>query len=382
MRNRFWIAALVFVFIFTFHFGSAYAAEEQGDFSVEDDPIAQFLKENPERASLYLIRNGNKVIDYHSNREMTLASTSKLIIALEFAKQAAKGKINPSKKVSLDDLALFYVPGSDGNAHEAWLQDIETRQVVQNGKVSLQEVAKGMIKYSSNANSEYLLMILGIDNVNDNLDDLNFNKHEKFFPAFASIVFVPYSVMSTLDPDLPFDERVDLVKTQLSNMSQKNFIAEANEIFKILQKDKSGRYKDQVVEDLYPWYDSEINDLIVARLPKGTTKEYATLMNKINSRSYLSNKVQKELDAVIDNPLKPDRFTYLGSKGGSTAKVLTMSFYSTDQNGNKVEMALFANELSKAEFQQIAQNLSAFMLERIQDDAFLADLKQYLKKNK
>ncbi|WP_289140296.1 serine hydrolase [uncultured Brevibacillus sp.] len=180
------------------------------------------------------------MIDYNSNRAMTLASTSKLIIALEFAKQASKGKINPSKKVSLDDLALFYVPGSDGNAHEAWLQDIETRQVVQNGKVSLQEVAKGMIKFSSNANSEYLLMLLGINKVNDNLDDLNFNKHEKFFPSYASIIFVPYSIMSTLDPDLPFNERVDLVKTQLSNMSQKNFIAEVNKIFKILQKDKTG----------------------------------------------------------------------------------------------------------------------------------------------
>ncbi|WP_103109273.1 serine hydrolase [Brevibacillus reuszeri] len=379
MRKRFWMAALVFVFIFTLHFGSAYAAEEQGNFSVEDDPIAQFLKENPDRASLHVIRNGDKVIDYNSNRAMTLASTSKLIIALEFAKQAAKGKINPSKKVSLDDLALFYVPGSDGNAHENWLQDIETRQVVQNGKVSLQEVAKGMIKFSSNANSEYLLMLLGINKVNDNLDDLNFNKHEKFFPSYASIIFVPYSIMSTLDPDLPFDERVDLVKTQLSNMSQKKFIAEADKIFKILQKDKTGRYKDQVVEELYPWYDSEINDLIVARLPKGTTKEYATLMNKINSRSYLSNKVQEELDAVIENPLKPDSpFTHVGLKGGSTAKVLTMSFYSTDKNRNKIELALFTNELTKAEFQQIAQHLSVFLLERVQDEEFLTDLKQYL----
>ncbi|GIO09907.1 D-alanyl-D-alanine carboxypeptidase [Brevibacillus reuszeri] len=379
MRKRFWMAALVFVFIFTFHFGSAYATEDQGDFSVEDDPIAQFLKENPDRASLYVIRNGDKVIDYNSNRAMTLASTSKLVIALEYAKQAAKGKINPSKKVSLDDLALFYVPGSDGNAHEAWLKDIETRQVVQNGKVSLQEVAKGMIKFSSNANSEYLLMLLGINKVNDNLDDLNFNKHEKFFPSYASIIFVPYSIMSTLDPDLPFDERVDLVKTQLSNMSQKKFIAEADKIFKILQKDKTGRYKDQVVEELYPWYDSEINDLIVARLPKGTTKEYATLMNKINSRSYLSNKVQEELDAVIENPLKPDSpFTHVGLKGGSTAKVLTMSFYSTDKNGNKIELALFTNELTKAEFQQIAQHLSVFLLERVQDEDYLDDLKQYL----
>ncbi|MGG4495347.1 serine hydrolase [Brevibacillus reuszeri] len=379
MRKRFWIAALVFVFIFTFHFGSAYAAGEQADFTVEDDPIAQFLKENPERTSLYVIRNGDKVIDYNSNRAMTLASTSKLIVALEFAKQAAKGKINPSKKVSLDDLALFYVPGSDGNAHETWLQDIEARQVVQNGKVTLQEVAKGMIKYSSNANTEYLLMLLGIDNVNDNLDDLNFNKHEKFFPSYASIIFVPYSIMSTLDPELPFADRVELVKAELSDMSKKNFLAEVNKVFKILQRDKSGSYKEKVMEDLFPWYDSEINDLIVARLPKGTTKEYATLMNKINSRSYLSNKVQKELEAVIENPLKPDSpFTHIGSKGGSTAKVLTFSFYSTDKNGNKIELALFNKDLTKAEFQQIAQNLNVFLLERVQDEEFLDDLKQYL----
>ncbi|MET3287688.1 UNVERIFIED_CONTAM: D-alanyl-D-alanine carboxypeptidase [Brevibacillus sp. OAP136] len=381
MRKRFWIAVLAF--IFTFQFASAYATEALSSSPVEDDPIANFLKENPDRSSMYLIRNGNKVIDYHSNRAMTLASTSKLIIALEFAKQAAQGKINSSKKVSLDDLALFYFPGTDGGAHEAWLQDIQARQVVQNGKVSLQEVAKGMIKYSSNANSEYLLMCLGIDNVNDSLDELNFTKHQKFFPAFASIVVVPYSLLTSLDPQLPLETRIALVKTQMRTMSQKDFNSEANKVFEKLQKDKDGSYKAEVIANLTPWYDTELDDLIVARLPKATTKEYATLMNKINSRSYLPNKVQKELDAVIEKPLEPDSpFTHMGSKGGSTAKVLTMSFYSTDKNGNKVELALFTNQLSKDEFTQLAQNLNTFLLKRIQDPAFLADLTQYLKKSR
>ncbi|MED4582580.1 serine hydrolase [Brevibacillus choshinensis] len=381
MRKRFWIA--VFAFIFTFQFGSAYATESLAASLVEDDPIAKFLMENPDRASVYLIRNGNKVIDYHSDRAMTLASTSKLIIALEFAKQAAQGRIKSSKKVSLDDLALFYVPGTDGGAHEAWLQDIQARQVVQNGKVSLQEVAKGMIKFSSNANSEYLLMHLGIDNVNDNLDDLNFTKHQKFFPTFASIVLVPYSLMSSLDSQLPLETRVDLVKTQISTMSQKNFISEANKVFKRLQKDKDGSYKAPIIADLTEWYDSELDDLIVARLPKATTKEYATLMNKINSRSYLPNKVQKELDAIIEKPLDPDSpFTHIGAKGGSTAKVLTMSFYSTDKDGNKLEMAVFTNQLTKEEFKQLSQNLNTFLLKRLQDPAFLADLTQYLQKNR
>ncbi|RNB87283.1 hypothetical protein EDM56_16570 [Brevibacillus fluminis] len=380
MRKGFWIAVLAF--IFTFQYGSAYATEALGASPVEDDPIANFLKENPDRSSMYLIRNGNKVIDYHSNRAMTLASTSKLIIALEFAKQAAQGKINSSKKVSLDDLALFYVPGTDGGAHEAWLKDIQARQVVQNGKVSLQEVAKGMIKYSSNANSEYLLMLLGIDNVNDNLDDLNFTTHQKFFPAFASIVVVPYSLMSSLDPQLPLETRIDLVKTQISTMSQNNFISEANKVFKRLQKDKDGSYKAQVKADLFQWYDTELDDLIVARLPKATTKEYATLMNKINSRSYLPNKVQKELDAIIEKPQEPDSpFTHIGAKGGSTAKVITMSFYATDKDGNKVEMAVFTNQLTKDEFTQLAQNLNTFLLKRIQDPAFLTDLTQYLQQN-
>ena len=79
--------------------------------------VADFIKKNPERSSLYWQRNDTLLVDIRSDKKMPLASTVKIIIAIEFAQQAANGKINPEEAIALSDLSLFYIPDTDGGAH-------------------------------------------------------------------------------------------------------------------------------------------------------------------------------------------------------------------------------------------------------------------------
>ena len=94
---------------------------------------------------------------------------AKIIIAVEFAKQVSEGKINRDEQISLQELEKYYVKNTDGGAHPDWLEDAKARELVENGQIALEEVAKGMIHYSSNANTTYLLDKLGIERVNDSL---------------------------------------------------------------------------------------------------------------------------------------------------------------------------------------------------------------------
>ena len=47
---------------------------------------------------------------------MPVASTMKLIVALEFTKQVTEGKIDSSSFVSINDVNRYYVPNTDGGA--------------------------------------------------------------------------------------------------------------------------------------------------------------------------------------------------------------------------------------------------------------------------
>ena len=142
------------------------------------DVVLDFIRDNPDRSALYLGRNDTTLVQRRADRKFPLASTVKIIVAIEFAKQAAAGKINLDELVQVADLDRYYLPGTDGNAHPNWKQQATTSGKIAGGRVPLRDVAKGMIRYSSNANTEYLMERLGLDAINANLRELKLTQHD------------------------------------------------------------------------------------------------------------------------------------------------------------------------------------------------------------
>ena len=60
--------------------------------------------------------------------------------------------------------------------------------------VPLSEVANGMIAYSSNANTEYLMHVLDFQMINDVLMQLNVEEHEPLYPI-VSALYIPIHLM-------------------------------------------------------------------------------------------------------------------------------------------------------------------------------------------
>ena len=96
---------------------------------------------------------------------MPLASTVKLLIAIEFAQQSAHEMINENSYAKLADIEKFYIANTDGGAHPAWLEYAKTHNEIKDGQVKLVDVARGMMMFSSNANADYLMDKLGFDSV-------------------------------------------------------------------------------------------------------------------------------------------------------------------------------------------------------------------------
>ncbi len=332
----------------------------------DENKILNFIKNNPDKSSMLLVRNDTVVASLNIEKVMPLASTVKIILAIEYAEQCAKGQLNSEELVLLSELEKFHVPNTDGGAHKSWLESIKGK--VADGKIPIREVVKGMIKYSSNANTEWLLDRLGIENVNNRLDSLGLKNHTEIY-YIVSALFVG----KELFPDLKGKE----LQKKLTDVSQSEYIAATKKIHQKLLGDTL--YKKNIGD-----FGMDRQKIWSDRLPSSTVEDYVSIMKKINSRSYFSENAQRYLDEVmeyvLENPANKEWLEHCGMKGGSTAFVLTKALYATDRKGNRTEMAYFLNNLSLLENIRLQMSMNEFELKTLANKEFREKVKTELMK--
>ncbi|MGY3185841.1 serine hydrolase [Lysinibacillus sp. TE18511] len=340
----------------------------------EENPeyIVQFIKENiaSENVSLAIHYNNEKWVDVNTNKQFPLASTVKIIIAIEYAQQAADGRINPQQQVSLKELETFYIAKTDGGAHEAWISALNQSKNIYS--VPLSEVANGMIAYSSNANTEYLMHVLGLQNINEVLKSLNVLDHDPLYPI-TSAVYIPIQLMN--EKNLTNEET-------LKAMINMDMIEYRDRALNIHNNWLKNPLTDEEKKQSLKILNMDIQKVWSDRLVKATTTEYISILEKLNSKKYFNEDVHKYLDPVMEqlmqNPKNREWLIHAGQKGGSTAFVLTLAFYAEDKDGNQTEMAFFANNLNTIEQTKLTKNMNGFQLKFLKDEKFRMQLKKEL----
>ncbi|WP_281392538.1 serine hydrolase [Salicibibacter cibi] len=149
---------------------------------------------------------------------------------------------------------------------------MESKELLQNGNVSLEEIAKGMISHSSNANTEYLMMRLGLARMNDNLKQLQLPKHEKLYPSLVSSLLIPYEIAQKHKLNIFKKTDAKKVQTFIEEMSQEAYIEEAINIHTKLSQDHDGFYKEQV--NVKAWHNMAFDQIASKRDIRSTTSEY------------------------------------------------------------------------------------------------------------
>ncbi|WP_404359404.1 class A beta-lactamase-related serine hydrolase [Cytobacillus firmus] len=338
--------------------------------SGDPESVIDYVQENrgTENMAMVIRHNDEDWVSINKDVPLPLASTVKIIVAIEYARQAAEGKIDPQQKVDLKILEKYYVPNTDGGAHEAWIKSLADDAE----NVPLSQVANGMIAYSSNANTDYLLKILGIENVNKLSEDLQLASHEEMYPI-VSALFIPMELME----DKGFSKEEAL--NGLKSMSLEEYRERAIDIHQKWEiSPPQAKEKEEVLKVL----DMEFQKVWSDRLPRASAGDYAELMKLLNSKSYFSREVHSYLDPVMEqvmkNPRNREWLQHAGQKGGSTAFVFTISMYAADKEGNRTEMTFLANDLSKLEFEKLSKSMNSFQLEFMTNSEFRNSVKEKL----
>ncbi|MCM3706351.1 MULTISPECIES: serine hydrolase [Cytobacillus] len=342
----------------------------KGKSSGDPESIIGYVQEhkNTENMALVIRHNDEDWVNINEDVPLPLASTVKIIVAIEYARQAESGKIDPKEKVDLKTLETYYVPKTDGGAHQAWIDSLSEEAE----SVPLSEVANGMIAYSSNANTDFLLNVLGIENVNELADELKLPSHEKMYPI-VSALYIPMELME--EEGFTKEEALN----ELKGMTLEEYRTRAIEIHqKWESQPPNEREKAKAVKVL----DMDFQRIWSDRLPRASAGDYADLMRQLNSKNSLSKEVHSYLDPVLEqlmkNPSNREWLRHAGQKGGSTAFVFTISMYATDKEGNRTEMAFFANDLNNAEFKVLSRNMNSFQLEFLTNSKFRNSVREKL----
>lgn len=283
--------------------------------------IAEIINNNKNHYSIILAEDNQILININPDEIHPLASVVKLIIAIEFSEQIITKDINKNELILLSEIEKYHIPYTDGNAHRDWLKHIiKNDKIINDNAVNLWEVARGMIAFSSNANTEYLLDKLGIENVNHQLEKLEFKKHTKINFLVAELYLSKYELLNNTDDDL-----------------YKKTILLHEEIKSGKIKSKEFDYKNGIT--------LEKQKLLNERMTSSTALEYYNLIKKIRSKTFFPKEVQDELNNLIERKSDPNKYdiTRFGGKGGSTIWTLNNAIYLERKNGKKYEFILFSN---------------------------------------
>lgn len=322
-------------------------------FKSSANKVLKFIQANPNKLAIKCIRNGTVLVEKNPNQMMPLASTMKIIIAIEYAEQAANDQINPNEIVSNEQLECFFIKNSDGGAHQQWLNSLTP-----NHPITIHEVAKGMMIYSSNAGTEWLMARLGLRKINKRLQRLGLKNHTPIYYLVSSL-FIGKEKFPTL-------KGMSLAR-KLKALSDKDYAAATLPIHQKLLNESS--YKQKEGDLSMPVQKAWSN-----KLPSSTVNTYTELMQKINSKNYFSPKVHYYLDELLESlmntPANQKWLKHSGIKGGSTPFVLTQALYATDKEDNTTELVYFFNDLNLLENMRLEKSLNDFNLNILKNQAF------------
>lgn len=323
------------------------------------DMMLDFMTKNKNNFSIFLQKNDTTVAAYNENKLMPLASTVKILVAIEFAKQAAAHVIEVGDAVALADLDRYYLANTDGGAHPAWLDYEGKQNHIFNDSINLIDVARGMILFSSNANTEFLMDLLGLDNIQNDIPMLGIKQHTSVFPLVASL-FIYQNPKNIPEKKL---------LKGLTSLSEEEYCRYIYDIHKALKYNDSVKGKFRPQDLTMP-----MQRVWSERLPASTTKDYVHVAKIINNRKFLSAEAYEilanVLESLMENPGNKKQFIHAGMKGGSTAWVLTKTLYATLINGERIEMAYFFNNLNLEQQTQLQSWMNSFEIEVLKNQSF------------
>ncbi|MBY7142559.1 serine hydrolase [Virgibacillus sp. NKC19-3] len=313
-------------------------------FFYSDPAIVSGYLEETDTTSLYLSIDGEVKIDTAPGQERPLASTVKIMIAAAYAEQVASGELDPEALVPLEELGTFYLANSDGGAHADWLASVEDD--ITDSQIPLQDVAQGMIVYSSNANAEYLLDLIGFDSIDERMEAWGMlDEQETLVPLVSSLLLV------------------DDLGEEVENLSH----AEIRERSVALHSElESG---ERTLPDSFHM-SSSLQRIWSDSVTSASAASYGDFLREVQTGEWGNAEENAILRDLLEDAYLFEDADYLGGKGGSTGFVLNQALYAKLDTGEEMELVFFMDDLNIFQQKRVARSSNDFLIEVLSSENY------------
>lgn len=326
----------------------------------------------------YEVGNYDKGVFFNADKKRPLASTIKILILIEYARQVDIGILSPEDLVDLADIDIYYLPNTDGNAHPNAFKEFQTKgYITTDQKIKLQHVATAMIRYSDNAASDYLIQRLGRDNLN-NLPKILQTKNQ--------------------DVPLPFigqflswgnTERGKNTMERLQKYQEMQPADYADEVYQLTKKWRDDQeFRRNTINQIKStkWLNFKEQQAMAQALNCGGTAScYALLMEKIYNCKILSQSnvqiIRKYLEWPMELAGNQQEIEVFGTKAGSLPGIITEASYLKPKKAKNARVfALLIENIPGAVWLQIIQNYiqQDFEYQLLGDERFFNLVRQRL----
>ncbi|ASK63896.1 hypothetical protein CFK37_17890 [Virgibacillus phasianinus] len=349
------VVGTLFLFIISF-IGLGILTNKRNSKKDKND-LLKYLIKHKNCASITIKEDGLDTLALNSDKRFPLASTIKIIIAYKLVKLAEIGQLTLTDKIKMNDLDKFYIENTDGGAHPRWKMSIGNPD-----EASLLEVAKGMMQFSSNACTDYLIGKIGIERINVSLNELRVDNHDKITFLTPSVLIPGY-----------LSDKKKIAAEKIKSLNLYSYQKLSEKLFLKMAKVNCQTLKDKVPKML----DHKIQLATTKKYASSTTREYADLMFKLG-KDLLTAKEKKLFSKIVlgdnirDN--QDDLFWY---KGGATLFVLTSALYKESQ-GQTICVSFFLEDDKGGELYWIKNILNSFVIGIAKDIDFREKVKKEL----
>jgi D-alanyl-D-alanine carboxypeptidase len=344
--------------------------------------LADLIAEDPgaTAAAAYTFDDEGEIVDdgnavfHNADEPLVVASTMKVVILAAYAEAVVSGDLDPNEQIPIADLEQYYLPLTDGGAHARGLRSVGLRADDdgfardRSARVRLDDLARIMIHYSGNAETDYLITRLGADRIASLMQTSGLEEHTPIRPTIG----VALAIFNHEVPSLSGEQLEEVIaavsRGDTSPLDRLTALYVNDPQWRAAQIAFMRSLEEREADNLDMWrYQTEASQL----LPHGTAREYAEMMARIASGRFISPEVdqivQQKLETVrSDWPLRLLFFERFGGKDGVTAGVLALASYAVPRRGPLSDDArvvvIIANSLQLEDWAQQLQYQGHYLL--------------------
>jgi len=279
---------------------------------------------------------------YNADEPFPLASITKLLIFIEYARRLDAGIITFAEMVDVETLDRYNLPRTDRGAHDRFMGQYGAN--VQ--EITLWELALGMVQYSSNAASDYIL---------DFLDPVDWQS----LYQTLSLTDTDYPHSLTLIPLLMNNHETG--RTTLRNLDSLS-IAQGESYLDLYVQDETWReaeieYRSGRGSQFPEW---DMQAAILQHTATGTVNDFLNILRAVyGENDALSDNVRSLARLALlwrDNAYISEWYLEYGSKlGFYSGGTLTLIAYGYPYDGQPVMSAIFFRNIPRSVYNEMVE---------------------------